>query len=166
MLSYICIMLGSTSHLVMKLVQVLILLVFYYIIIFNIPCYCCCFSQGLKRLKKHQPSGECGHALLLGCTTAENFGQDSRFSATHTKEAYDSTSRDRYPKGVPVPISVKSKKMAHEEAINSHIGTQKDDRFRSEIVKPAREPPSVEMVPKRRLKIRGPTFWGLESRLR
>ncbi|KAL1834399.1 hypothetical protein ACET3Z_004050 [Daucus carota] len=122
--------------------------------------------QGLKRLKKHQPSGECGHALLLGCTTAENFGQDSRFSATHTKEAYDSTSRDRYPKGVPVPISVKSKKMAHEEAINSHIGTQKDDRFRSEIVKPAREPPSVEMVPKRRLKIRGPTFWGLESRLR
>ncbi|WOG85405.1 hypothetical protein DCAR_0104593 [Daucus carota subsp. sativus] len=122
--------------------------------------------QGLKRLKKHQPSGECGQALLLGCTTAENFGQDSRFSATHTKEAYDSTSRDRYPKGVPVPISVKSKKMAHEEAINSHIGTQKDDRFRSEIVKPAREPPSVEMVPKRRLKIRGPTFWGLESRLR
>lgn len=129
------------------------------------PCnYCFCFSQGLKRLKKHQSSGKCGQAILLGCTTTENCGYNSSSSEIHTKEAYDSTSRDRYLKGVPIPISIKSKKVAHEEAVSSHNGIQKDDRFPPEIVKPTRQPPTSEMGPKR-LKIKGPSFWGLESRL-
>lgn len=92
----------------------------------------------------------------------ENCGYDSSSSAIQTKEAYDSTFRDRYPKGVP--ISIKSKKMAHEEAVSSHRGTLKCDGFPAEIAKPTRELPSAEMGPKR-LKIKGPSFLGLESRL-
>ncbi|KAL8107642.1 lysine-specific demethylase JMJ13-like isoform X1 [Apium graveolens] len=118
--------------------------------------------QGLKRLKKHQPNGRCAEATLLGCTATENCGYDSSSSAIQTKEAYDSTFRDRYPKGVP--ISFKSKKLAHEEAVSSHSGTLKYDGFPPEIAKPTRELPSVEMGPKR-LKIKGPSFWGLENRL-
>lgn len=118
--------------------------------------------QGLKRLKKHQPNGRGGQATLLGCTSIENCGHDSGSSAIQTKEAYDSVFRDRYPKGVP--ISIKSKKVAHEEAVSSHSGTLKYDGFPPEIAKPRSELPSRGVGPKR-LKIKGPSFLGLESRL-
>lgn len=98
------------------------------------------------------------------CTSAEELGRNSSPTATHSKEAPDSTLRDRYAKETPIPISIKYKKVAHEEAVNKHSEYQKDDRFQHELGKGTRGPPPIEIGPKR-LKVRGPSFLGLEGRL-
>ncbi|XP_074326344.1 lysine-specific demethylase JMJ13-like isoform X3 [Apium graveolens] len=116
--------------------------------------------QGLKRLKKHQPNGKCGQAISFSCSTTDDSGYNSCSSAIHSKEVpKKSISRDRYPNDAPIPISIKYKKLAHKEAVNKHIENQKDDRFLTKMIKPARDPPPIEIGPKR-LKIKGPSFWG------
>lgn len=120
--------------------------------------YCClCFFQGLKRLKKHQPNGKCGQATSFSCSTTDDSDYNSCSSAIHS-------SRNRYPNGAPIPISIKNKKVAHEEAVSKYTDNQKD-RFLPEMIKPARDPPQLEMGPKR-LKIKGPSFFGSDGRVR
>lgn len=118
------------------------------------------FSQGLKRLRKLQPNGRCGQVPSSECTTSEYSGSNSSPITTHSKETPDSTLRDRFAKGTTLPISIKNKKVAHEEAVSKHREHQKDDRIRHELVKGNWEPSPIEIAPKR-LKIRGPSFFGV-----
>lgn len=120
---------------------------------------CLCFFQGLKRLKKHQPNRKCRQATSFSCSTTDDSGYNSCSSAIHSKDVPKSISRDRYPDGAPIPISIKYKKVAHEEAVSKHIENQKEDRFLTKMIKPGRDLPPLEMGAKR-LKIKGPSFWG------
>lgn len=135
------------------------------IVIFNAILFCLYFFQGLKRLKKHQPNGKCGQATSFSCSTTDDSDHNSCSSTIRSKEAHNSTSRSRSSDGTPIPISIRYKKLSHDEAVSKHIGNQKDDRFLPEMIKRARNPPPLEMGPKR-LKIKGPSFMGLDERLR
>lgn len=75
------------------------------------------------------------------------------------KGDYEISSKDRFAKGNGIPISIRCKKSANEELI-----TQRDHHRRERLQQTFRELPSIEIGPKR-LKVRGPSFLGLESRL-
>uniref|UniRef100_A0A5B6ZD14 Lysine-specific demethylase JMJ706 n=1 Tax=Davidia involucrata TaxID=16924 RepID=A0A5B6ZD14_DAVIN len=108
--------------------------------------------QGLKRLKKLQPEGRCEQLISSECSTADNPSRD----ITHSKEAPDGALRDRFARGTSIPISIKFKKTANEEAVSKH---------RDDLVRTTKEPLPIEIGPKR-LKVRGPSFLGgAESRL-
>lgn len=64
-----------------------------------------------------------------------------------------------------MPISIKFKRMANEEAMGGRQREhqQRRDRY-SDLGKTMREAPSIEIGPKR-LKVRGPSLLGWESRL-
>ncbi|KAA8522011.1 hypothetical protein F0562_012675 [Nyssa sinensis] len=114
--------------------------------------------QGLKRLKKLQSKGRCEQLISSECSTTEDLSHD--FSITHSKEASDSALRDRIARGTSIPISIKFKNTGNEEAVSKH----RDDRFHHDLVKTTKELPPIEVGPKR-LKVRGLSFLGSESRL-
>lgn len=125
--------------------------------------YICSIKQGLKRLKKHQPEGRCGQTMPLeSCRTDES--NRNFVSTLGYKEALESASRDRFARGSTIPISIKFKKLTNEEAMSRQREHHKLARFQHEVGKSMREPPSIEIGPKR-LKVRGPSFLGSESRL-
>lgn len=70
---------------------------------------------------------------------------------------------DRFGRGSTIPISIKIKKLANE-GTNRQREQPKKDRIQFELGKTSREPPPIEIGPKR-LKVRGPSFLGSESRL-
>ncbi|XP_075641806.1 lysine-specific demethylase JMJ13 isoform X1 [Castanea sativa] len=111
--------------------------------------------QGLKRLKKVQPDGRCGQLMLSDCCRTDE--SNLKISPHNSKEAPDSALRDRFARGSSVPISIKCKKMATEEAI-SRQQEHRRDRFQLELGKSMREPPPIEIGPKR-LKVRGPSSY-------
>jgi hypothetical protein len=82
---------------------------------------------------------------------------------TNCKEGPDSALRDRFGRGSAIPISIKYKKLGNEEAISRQREHQRKDRYQLELGKATREPPPVEIGPKR-LKVRGPSYVGTESR--
>lgn len=94
-------------------------------------------------------------------TTEQNRSFSS--SSHHSKRSTDNVPRDRFSAGTTMPISIKFKKMANEEAMSRQREHHRKDRFH-DLGKTMREPPSIEIGPKR-LKVRGPSFLGWESRL-
>ncbi|XP_038680297.1 lysine-specific demethylase JMJ706-like isoform X2 [Tripterygium wilfordii] len=113
--------------------------------------------KGLKRLKKLLPEGrndqwmssECQRTAELICNSTSNFKEGQK---------------DRLAKGSTIPISIKFKKFANDEASRKQERSRVD-RFQFELGKQImREPPSVEIGPKR-LKVRGPSFLGSERRI-
>lgn len=119
--------------------------------------------QGLKRLKKLQPQGRCGQLPLSECSMATEQNRSFSSSSHHSKRSTDNVPRDRFSAGTTMPISIKFKKMANEEAMSRQREHHRKDRFH-DLGKTMREPPSIEIGPKR-LKVRGPSFLGWESRL-
>ncbi|KAK3041546.1 hypothetical protein RJ639_000680 [Escallonia herrerae] len=121
--------------------------------------------QGLKRLRKLQPEGRCGQSASSQCSATYDLGCNVSPSTTHYKEARDSGLRDRSARGTTNPSSVKVKKLAaNEEAVSKHREHHRDDRLRHELGKGTRGPTPIEIGPKR-LKVRGPSLLGLDSRL-
>ncbi|KAI8021266.1 Lysine-specific demethylase JMJ706 [Camellia lanceoleosa] len=100
--------------------------------------------QGLKRLKKLQPVGRCGQLMSAECSKA-------------SKETSDGASRDRFARGTTVPVSIKFKKTANEEAVSKYREHRRDGRFDHDLGRTIREPLPIEIGPKR-LKVRGPTI--------
>lgn len=88
---------------------------------------------------------------------------ESIHKSSHTsnyKETSERGSKDRFARvGGTVPISIKFKKLADEEAISRQQDNCRKERFQHECGKAPREPPPIEMGPKR-LKVRGPSFIG------
>lgn len=120
--------------------------------------------QGLKRLKKlqPQPQGRCGQLSLSECSTTEEQNRSFSVNAHQGgKRSSESVQRDRLG---AMPMSIKLKRMGNEEAMSRQRGEQqRRDRFH-DLGRTMREPPSIEIGPKR-LKVRGPSFIGWESRL-
>ncbi|KAJ6327103.1 hypothetical protein OIU78_014063 [Salix suchowensis] len=121
--------------------------------------------QGLKRLKKLQHEGRHGQTTSSEYCRADESNHGST-SVSDYKEAPEIASKDRVARGSTIPISIKFKKlMTYKE----EMGRQREhhnrlDRFQHEVGKTMREPPPpIEIGPKR-LKVRGPSFLGSESR--
>ncbi|XP_048230129.1 lysine-specific demethylase JMJ706 isoform X2 [Ricinus communis] len=121
--------------------------------------------QGLKRLKKLQFEGRYGQ-ISSECCSSQTDDETTRnlTSTSHFREAPESASRDRFAGASTIPISIKFKKLVKEEAMSRHRDHLRVDKFQHELGKTMREPPLIEIGPKR-LKVRGPSFLGSESRL-
>lgn len=90
---------------------------------------------------------------------------DSNHSVSHTsnyKETSESAARDKFARVSTVPISIKFKKLTDEEATSKQRENHRNDRFQHDFGKAMREPPPIEIGPKR-LKVRGPSFLGSDS---
>ncbi|OMO77370.1 hypothetical protein CCACVL1_15046 [Corchorus capsularis] len=117
--------------------------------------------NGLKRLKRLQHEGRCGHSE--GCRSDEPIR--STKPTYDCKEAPENGVKDRLGRGGTLPISIKYKKLGNSEEatmVRQREQQRSDSRFQHEIGKSMREPPSLEIGPKR-LKVRGPTYLGSES---
>ncbi|XP_022739027.1 lysine-specific demethylase JMJ706-like isoform X2 [Durio zibethinus] len=117
--------------------------------------------QGLKRLKKLQHEARCAQSVPSECFRNEPNSNINRTS--DCKEASENAVKDRFGRGI-LPISIKYKKLGNDEATSRHRELYRNDRIRHELGKSMTEPPSLEVGPKR-LKVRGPTHLGSESRL-
>ncbi|KAJ7943867.1 Lysine-specific demethylase [Quillaja saponaria] len=113
--------------------------------------------QGLKRLRKVLPDSRSGQ--LMDCSRTD----ESSYKLSHStnyKEDPESALRDRYQRGSCIPISIKFKKLGNEESVSR----QQEHHMKNRLPHSMREPPPIEIGPKR-LKVRGPSFLGMESRL-
>ncbi|KAI3469175.1 hypothetical protein Pfo_025838 [Paulownia fortunei] len=119
-------------------------------------------QQGFKRLKKHQPEVRCGQLTYEWCSTAGDLIRNSSLNSTESKEAPVGSSRDKLARGSGIPISIKFKKMANDEVLSNHGELHRDHRQQHELGKTMREPPPIEIGPKR-LKVRGPSVLGYEG---
>lgn len=90
----------------------------------------------------------------------------SRLTNTNYKGgAPERASTDRYARGSSgIPISIKFKKLVHEDSRQQEREHPRKDRLQLELGKSTREAPPIEIGPKR-LKVKGPSFLGSESRL-
>lgn len=88
---------------------------------------------------------------------------ESNHKSSHNsnyKETSESGSKDRFSRvGSTIPISIKFRKLADEEAVSRQQENYRSERFRHEFGEAMREPHPTEMGPKR-LKVRGPSFIG------
>ncbi|KAL2237829.1 UNVERIFIED_CONTAM: Lysine-specific demethylase [Sesamum indicum] len=110
-------------------------------------------QQSFKRLKKHQP-----HEW---CSTTDDPNRNSSSNSTESREVPLGGSRDRSSRGSGIPISIKFKKTPNEEVLSKHGEVHRDQRHQHELGRTMREPPPLEIGPKR-LKVRGPS--GLKLR--
>ncbi|XVF11095.1 hypothetical protein REPUB_Repub07fG0239900 [Reevesia pubescens] len=117
--------------------------------------------QGLKRLKKLQHEGRCGQSMPSECCRNEEANRNIN-RTSDCKEAPENDVMDRFGRG-SLPISIKYKKLGNEDATSRQREHHRNDGFQQEIGKSMREPPSLEIGPKR-FKIKGPTYVGSESR--
>ncbi|KAF2308817.1 hypothetical protein GH714_020307 [Hevea brasiliensis] len=121
-------------------------------------------NKGLKRLKKLQFERRYGQTMPTECSRTDDESNHNSLSTLHRKEAPESTWRDRFARGSIIPISIKFKKLVSDETMSRERESQRLDKFPHELGKTMREPPPIEMGPKR-LKVRGPSFQGSESRV-
>lgn len=113
------------------------------------------FLQGLKRLKKIQPDRRFGPL-----TSSSDRGCNLTQTKTHPKKPTHNASRERLAPGTAIPISIKYRKPANEEAVIKHSQHQHliDEKFCPEPGTGPRHPLPcpVETGPKR-IKVRGPS---------
>lgn len=112
-------------------------------------------QQGLKRLKKVLPEGK-SNRQQMNFRTSES---SDKYNPVNDK--VDISLKNRFARGNGTPISARYKKSGNEE-ISMHM--QQDHHRRERLQQTYREAPSIEIGPKR-LKVRGPSFLGIESRL-
>ncbi|KDP30391.1 hypothetical protein JCGZ_17120 [Jatropha curcas] len=122
-----------------------------------------CEYQGLKRLKKLQFEGRIAQTMSSEYSQTDDESNHNYTPTVHCKETPENGSRDRFARGSGIPISIKFKKWVNDEAMSRQPEHHRVDRFHHELGKTMREPPPIEIGPKR-LKVRGP-FLGRESRL-
>lgn len=122
--------------------------------------------QGLKRLKKLQhEGGRYGQTTSSEYCRADESNHGSTSSISDYKEAPESASKERVARGSSIPFSIKFKKLTSKEEMGRQREHHRLDRFQHELGKTMREPPPpIEIGPKR-LKVRGPSVLGSESRL-
>ncbi|KAF5477814.1 hypothetical protein F2P56_004427, partial [Juglans regia] len=118
--------------------------------------------QGLKRLKKVQLEGRCGALLSSSDWCRTNESNYKFIPSTRYKDEPDCSVKERFARGSNIPISIKYKTLVNEEAISRQREQQRKDRVQIEMGKTMREPPPIEIGPKR-LKVRGPSYLGTEQ---
>lgn len=90
---------------------------------------------------------------------------NSSVTSFHSKETPENSVRERFSRGSStIPTFMKYKKLTNEKAAGKQRDSYRNDKFQHEMGKPVRGPPWIDNEPKR-LKVRGPTFSGTQSRL-
>ncbi|CAL0331595.1 unnamed protein product [Lupinus luteus] len=112
-------------------------------------------QQGLKRLKKVLPEGR---SRLPSDSSRTNESKNKYSHPVNRKVGGEISSMDKFASGNGIPISTRSKKLGNEE-----ISRQGDHPRKERFQQTFEEPNSIEIGPKR-LKVRGPSFLGLESK--
>lgn len=115
----------------------------------------CMYEQGLNRLKRVLNEGSSGRSLDCSRTS------DASNKYSHpVKRKVDGESylNDRFGRGNSSPFPVRYKKFGNEE-----VSRQRDHQRKERLQQTMRERPPIEIGPKR-LKVRGPSFFNLESR--
>ncbi|XP_016511421.2 LOW QUALITY PROTEIN: lysine-specific demethylase JMJ13 [Nicotiana tabacum] len=97
--------------------------------------------QGYKRLKKHQTEGRLGPLSSSDRSMADDVTHSSNANSIHSKEALDYPLRDKSARNGTVPISIKSKKGANEEASSKQNEDKRDESFEYGLGKTVGEPP-------------------------
>lgn len=120
------------------------------------------FSQGYKRLKKHQTEGRLGPLSSSDRSMADDVTHSSNANSIHSKEALDYPLRDKSARSGTVPISIKSKK--GDNASSKQNENKRDENFDYGLGKTVGEPPPIEIGPKR-LKVKTLQFLSLEEEL-
>uniref|UniRef100_A0A2P2LCK7 JmjC domain-containing protein n=1 Tax=Rhizophora mucronata TaxID=61149 RepID=A0A2P2LCK7_RHIMU len=118
--------------------------------------------QGFKRLKKIQPEGKFGQTMPSECCRND----ESNHSLTSTwdfTEAQHSYFRERFSQGGSMAMPAKFKRLANE-GLNRRREQHRMDGVQHEFGKSMMGLPPIEAGPKR-IKIRGPSFLGTQSRL-
>ncbi|XP_058777485.1 lysine-specific demethylase JMJ13-like [Vicia villosa] len=114
-------------------------------------------QQGLKRLKKVLPEGKSNRQQMNVRTSESSY----KYNPVSHKVDIGISFKDRFARGNDTPIPVRYKKSGNEEvSMNMQQNHHRRERFQQTY----REAPSIEIGSKR-LKVRGPSFLGLESRL-
>ncbi|KAJ7953409.1 Lysine-specific demethylase [Quillaja saponaria] len=113
--------------------------------------------QGLKRLRKVLPHGRSGP--MMDCSRTDESSCKFGHSINY-KEDPESTSRVRFPRGSSIPISMNLKKLGNDESTSRQREHHRKDRSPQSMM----EPLPIETGPKR-LKVRGPSYLGKNSRL-
>ncbi|XP_062026657.1 lysine-specific demethylase JMJ13 isoform X1 [Rosa rugosa] len=127
-------------------------------------------QQGFKRLKKLQPDPRCGRSVpLQSCSTTES--STKLVTTTNSKGAPENALRDdrfargsTISRGSTIPFSIKFKKLTNEDSVRRQRDHHRTDIRQLELGKSRREPPPIEIGPKR-LKVKGPSFLASENRL-
>lgn len=112
--------------------------------------------QGLKRLKKYQSEGRFGEFVPV------NYCESNR--KIDFKDGKVGVLRDRPVKRSMVPLSIKVKRTPSDGPSMKHREHPTSGRFQQDKGKMSREGHPIEIGPKR-LKVKGPSFLGSESRL-
>jgi len=82
-----------------------------------------------------------------------------KYNPVNHKVDIEISLKNRFARGNGTPISARYKKSGNEE-VSMHM--QQDHHRRERLQQTYREAPSIEIGPKR-LKVRGPSFLGIES---
>ncbi|KAI4328034.1 hypothetical protein L6164_020430 [Bauhinia variegata] len=114
--------------------------------------------QGLKRLKKDIREGR----SVQQVDSNRSNETSCKFSRpTNHKVDGESSFKDRFSRGNSIPIFIRYKKLGNEEVSRHQGGRHRKERLQHNIRDP--HPPPIDFGPKR-LKVRGPSFTGLENR--
>ncbi|KAM3270869.1 lysine-specific demethylase isoform X1 [Capsicum chacoense] len=113
--------------------------------------------QGYKRLRKHQTEGRVRPLYSSERSVPEDVSHSSNANSSNSKE-------DKSNRGGTVPISVKFKKGANEEASSKQNEHKRDEKFGYELGKTVGEPPPIEIGPKKP-KVKVPQHLSLEEEL-
>lgn len=121
--------------------------------------------QGFKRLKKCQSEASNGQLIASEPSVADIPSYTSRPKSNNFKEVADNGLRDRFANRNTGTLSIKIKKVGNDEMMSKNGEHQRSDRCQHDLGRTVREPqPPLEMGPKR-LKVKGPSFIGLDNRL-
>ncbi|XP_048500745.1 lysine-specific demethylase JMJ13 isoform X2 [Beta vulgaris subsp. vulgaris] len=112
--------------------------------------------QGFKRLKKIQPEGRFGETV--------NDCESNKKWDGHFKDGKVSAPRNQYNRGSIMPVSIKVKRTSGNGSSIKYREHSMNDRFQQDFGRIPREAAPIEIGPKR-LKVKGPSFLGSESRL-
>ncbi|XP_019445273.1 PREDICTED: lysine-specific demethylase JMJ706-like isoform X2 [Lupinus angustifolius] len=112
-------------------------------------------QQGLKRLKKVLPEGR---SRLPTDFSRTNESSNKHSHPVGHKAGGENSSGGRFARSNGIPTSIRYKKLCNED-----ISRQRDHPMKERLQQTLKEHQSVDIGPKR-LKVRGPSFLGLESR--
>ncbi|KAE8703420.1 Jumonji domain protein isoform 2 [Hibiscus syriacus] len=113
-------------------------------------------QQGIKRLKKLQDEGRCEQSVPSECCRSDEPNRNVNYSS-YCKEAPNISVKNIIGRGtLPIPISIKYKKLDRELEMSRQQEHDRNDRFQQELGKSKREPPS-EIGPTR---LKGLLNWG------
>ncbi|KAL6176049.1 hypothetical protein ACLB2K_052685 [Fragaria x ananassa] len=126
-------------------------------------------NKGFKRLKKLQPDIRCGRSVPLQ-SSSTMVSSTKLVTTSYNKGAPEIASiDDRFARGNTisrgntVPLSIKFKKLTNEDSVRRQREHHRTDIRQLELGKSRREPPPIEIGPKR-FKVKSPSFLASENR--